>query len=769
MSKYIVAVLGCTVAAGLCAAPAVAQQTAPQPLPPVEVQQKKPKPVKRPAQNQVPAEAVQHERHEAEPSLAAAPAGSSTLTGEAIASQKPATNDTAQLLSGVPGVSLYQAGGVSSLPVIHGLSDDQLRVEVNGMLISAACPNHMNPAMSYIDPAAVAQVKVMAGITPVSAGGDSIGGTILVESAAPRFALGDGVITYGTASVFGRSNGDGISASGSVSAATNNINITYTGSWSRSGDYKDGNGSTVEATLYESENHMLSVAVRDNSNLLVIQGGVQHIPYEGFVNQYMDMTGNDAWFLNGHYEGRFDWGKLDLRAFFQDTRHEMNLTSEGDKQLYMNNFPMPMNTHGQNFGYAAKAEIPESPGDMLRVGNELHGFLLNDWWPPVLGSGPGMCCNTFWNINGGQRYDVGTFVEWEKKWDRQWTTLLGARNDVVWMDTGNVQGYSLANIFGNPSGYSVDAKAFNAQDRARTDVNFDATALTRYEPDSTATYEGGFSMKTRSPDLYQRYAWSTNGMAAMMNGAYGDGNYYVGNLDLKPETANTLSVTTGWHDSARQDWELKITPYYSYVDDYIDVNRCSIPNAGNAGNSTCNSVLASQAYKNNQSATAGYVELQFANHNAQIYGADISGRMTLLRSEDYGKLALLGVVGYVRGTNLDTGDNLYHMMPLNAKLTLEHKLGNWSNAAELQLVDAKTDVEQVRDELQTPGYALVNLRSSYQWGQVRFDAGVENLFNQQYYSPLGGDYLGDAAIGSKGPTPVAGMGRTVYAGITVKF
>ena len=119
-------------------------------------------------------------------------------------------------------------------------------------------------------------------------------------------------------------------------------------------------------------------------------------------------------------------------------------------------------------------------------------------------------------------------------------------------------------------------------------------------------------------------------------------------------------------------------------------------------------------------------------------------------SDDYGKLALAGVAGYVHSRNLDTGDNLYHMMPLNAKLALEHKLGNWSSVAELQLVDAKTDIEKVRNELQTPGYALVNLRSSYQWHQFRFDLGVENLFDQQYYSPLGGVYLGDGALVNPG-------------------
>ena len=32
----------------------------------------------------------------------------------------------------------------------------------------------------------------------------------------------------------------------------------------------------------------------------------------------------------------------------------------------------------------------------------------------------------------------------------------------------------------------------------------------------------------------------------------GDGNGYVGNLDLKPETAHTLSATFDWHDAAAE-------------------------------------------------------------------------------------------------------------------------------------------------------------------------------------------------------------------------
>ena len=115
--------------------------------------------------------------------------GSVTLDAADVLPLRAATSDTATLLRDVPGISFYGAGGVSSLPVIHGLGDDRLRIKVDGMDLVSACPNHMNPPLSYIDPTNVARAKVYAGVTPVSVGGDSIGGTIQVESAEPVFAL----------------------------------------------------------------------------------------------------------------------------------------------------------------------------------------------------------------------------------------------------------------------------------------------------------------------------------------------------------------------------------------------------------------------------------------------------------------------------------------------------------------------------------------------------------------------------------------------------
>lgn len=48
-------------------------------------------------------------------------------------------------------------------------------------------------------------------------------------------------------------------------------------------------------------------------------------------------------------------------------------------------------------------------------------------------------------------------------------------------------------------------------------------------------------------------------MAALMNNFVGDGNGYVGNVDLKPEVAHTISATGEWSDAPdeRQRWSLR--------------------------------------------------------------------------------------------------------------------------------------------------------------------------------------------------------------------
>ncbi|WP_428826286.1 TonB-dependent receptor plug domain-containing protein [Azonexus sp. IMCC34842] len=686
------------------------------------------------------------------------------INNRQIAPQRPATSDTASLLKDIPGVSIHGAGGVSGLPAIHGLADDRLRIKVDGMDLISACANHMNPALSYIDPSNVDSLKVYAGITPVSVGGDSIGGAIIVNSPAPRFAkAGEGLLTGGELGSFYRSNGDAWGVNASATIATENLSIRYSASTAQSDNYKSAKefkpgvlatgtskgsrwiaGDEVASTAYKTQNQQLGVAYRLDNHLFDLKLGYQHIPYQGFPNQHMDMTDNKSTQVNLGYTGQYAWGTLESRVYHERTRHKMDFAE--DKYFYT--LGMPMNTEGKNTGALVKAEINLSERDLLRVGSEYQRYRLDDWWPPV-GTG-GMSPNTFVNINNGQRDRFDLFGEWEGRWTPQWMTLIGVRGSQVTMDAGRVAGYKTTYDTSTPP---YNANTFNNRDRSRTDHNLDLTLLARYTPDASQTYEGGYSRKTRSPSLYERYTWSGNGMGMTMNNWVNDGNGYVGNVDLKPEVAHTVSVSADWHDAARTNWGVKLTPYYSLVDNYIDATQ-AIGKTWVAGQ---------------------FNYLTLANQDARLYGLDLSGFAALGRIDGIGGFTARGVIGYTHGKNRSTGNNLYNIMPLNARLALDHRLGNWTNTIEEVLVSAKDDVSAVRNEMKTAGYGLLNLRSSYEWKSLRFDIGLENALDKQYALPLGGAYTGQGrtmslnGAGAPYGVTVPGMGRSLYAGINIKF
>ena len=713
---------------------------------------------------------------------------SSTQSKAALAPKVAATSDTASLLSAVPGLSINGAGGVSGLPSIHGLADDRLRIQVDGMDLIASCPNHMNPALSYLDPSNVGLLKVYAGITPVSAGGDSIGGTIIAESRAPEFAApGQAAITKGELGAFYRSNNKASGANLSATYASDAFHIGYSASTSKADNYTAGAdfksydftgrvGHTlprneVGSSAYETRNQSLTLAFKNENHLLEARLGAQDMPEQLYPNQRMDLLKNNQHSVNLRYTGAFDWGMLQARAYQEDVDHFMDFGD--DKRFWYGTASggptalagtpcspmsaacaagMPMYTVGKTNGLSIKGELPLTPQDLLRVGAEVQTYRINDYWTP---SGAMMMPGTFLNIKDGERDRSAVFGEWEAQKGTQWMTLLGARVEQVKMNAGNVVGYAATNAMN--SFQTRDSSNFNALDHHATDNNVDLTALAKYTANANYDIEFGFAHKVRSPNVYERYTWSSWQMAALMNNFVGDGNGYIGNIDLKPEKAHTLSATFDWH-AADRNWGFKATPDYTKVQDYIDAIRCT--------RSACRTIPS------NATTTNQFVILEYANQSARLYGIDLSGYMPLA-STGAGDFSLKGLINYTKGENRDTGDDLYNIMPLNAKLVIGQKLAGWDNAVELIAVKGKDDGSEVRNEIKTPGYGVTNLRASYTWKQVRIDFGVENLFDKLYTLPQGGAYVGQGTTMSTNGVPwgigVPGMGRSIYTGFNLKF
>lgn len=695
---------------------------------------------------------------------------------------RPATSDAASLMRDVPGLSLNAAGGISSLPSMHGLADDRLRIRVDGMDLIASCPNHMNPPLSYVAPSNVGKIRVFAGIAPVSMGGDSIGGTISVETAAPEFATGEQErVSKGEIGAFYRGNNGAAGGNASATYATTAASIRYDGSWSQADNYTAGGDfktdtatgrpshtlplDEVGSSAYQTSNHALSLAVKRGTDQFELELGYQDMPEQRYPNQRMDLLDNEQKRVNLRWNGAFEWGGLKAQAYHEQVDHFMDFGP--DRRFWYGSLSqppaapevgtpcapigfmtcaagMPMYSEGDTTGASLKGEINLSPADLVRVGAEYQRYRLDDYWTA---SGGSMWPGTFLNVHNGQRDRMGLFAERETQVDARWLALVGVRYERVDSDADDVAGYKTTEPA--PGNQILDAAAFNALDRDRTDHNVDFTALARYQAGPTLDIEFGVARKVRSPNLYERYTWSSWTMAAIMNNLVGDGNGYVGDVGLEPETAYKLSASFDWHARDRR-WEIVATPFFSHVEDYIDAVP-SDPASFQPGQ---------------------FNVLQYANQSARLFGLDLSGKARLARNA-WGEWGLKGIVSYTDGENRDTGDALYNIMPLNGRFSLTQARGGWDNALEWVLVASKESGSEVRNEIQTPGYGLLNLRASHSWRRVRLDLGIENVFDKLHFLPTGGAYLGQGTTMQSNAIPwgiaVPGMGRSVYAGVTVAF
>ncbi len=690
-----------------------------------------------------------------------------------------ASVDTASLLRGIAGVHLNATGGLSSLPAIHGLADDRLRVKVNGMDLISSCPNHMNPPLSYMAPNDVGTLTVYTGLAPVSVGGDSLGGTIIAESLPPEFLTRAGAEFSGEVGGFYRSNNNARGANLKVSYLTGTTLLSYSGNWSKADNYtaadkfktQTASGrpghqialDEVGSSAYETQNHSLRLAWQLNQNNSIdARLNYQDMPQQLYPNQRMDLLDNEQINLNLAWHRETDWGQLTTRFYHEKVDHMMNFGA--DKQYWygsnaMMGMPcspmrfmgdpqgtcavgMPMYSESDNNGLTIKADYYLAANDVMRIGLELQQYVLDDYWTP---SGGGMGPGTFLNINDGQRDRIALYAEREHATSANWLLMYGLRYEKVAMQTDEVEGY--ANGASAPGMQMMQAAAFNSGSRSSTDHNVDVTLVARYQASEALNIEFGYAHKVRSANLYEKYTWSSWMMAAGMNNLVGDGNGYVGNAALEPEQAHTVSASITWQDT--QQNAITITNYYTYIDDYIDA------------------VAAGTQWMPER-----FNILRYANQSARIYGTDVSGTWHISHGKS-GHWQLDGNLSATSAENKDTGSGLYQVIPVQGSLRLSHQLDGWYSSLEWALASSKEKVSDIRNEIQTAGYGLLNLQVSHQWQSFRIDAGVENLLDKFYFNPTGGAYTGQGMTMSLNGIPygiaVPGMGRAVYAGVQWQF
>jgi iron complex outermembrane receptor protein len=631
------------------------------------------------------------------------------------AQARSGAQDSAALLAETPGAAVIRNGPQTGIVQLRGLSGDRVKVSVDGMSITPACPNHMDPPLHYAAPSSVNALAVMAGVTPVSHGGDSIAGTVLVEPKPLRFATNDQTLWFGEAGAAFRSGNDGYGVNGVAGAASQRVSAAYEGSWQTADDLRFPGGRVAD-TGFETQQHGVRSGYRTETGLWSLDAGLTRTRDAGTPALPMDMIEDDSYRIGLRHTGSYAFGELEGRFYFHSIEHLMDNYSL--RPLAAGTMPMRSPAESDDLGFNLGATLPRDL-HTFRIGG---GFHENQFDASQQNVTSGARQDT---LNEATRTRIGTHLEWQGDWSGRWTTLVGVRNDTVLSDAADVALWFPAS--------AADRAAFNARDHDFTDVNWDVTAAVRFTPNESSHYELAFARKNRAPSLLERYLWTPLSASA----GQADGRTYLGNLDLDSETSHQFAATADWHGGR---WQFKVTPFYNFVSDYIQ------------GAPTSRIVN-------------GQPVLQFQNvDRADLYGVDSAARVEL--SEQF---ALRGTLSHVRGINRDNNDNLYRIAPLHGTVALDHKWRAWQSTAEVVWADAQNEVAAYNGELTTPGYALLNLRTAYTFRErLTVAVGIENLFDEFYAGHLSGinRVLGsDVTVGERIP----GAGRFVSVTVSCRF
>ncbi len=662
--------------------------------------------------------------------------------------------DTASLLKRVPGANVNRNGPLTGIASYRGMFGNRINISIDGANMKEVGPNSMDPPLSHIPAPLTGKLTVYRGIAPVSSGIETFGGSMHAESKKGRFAEGDGIETSGTASMGYGSVEDGHYGALLGAVANKNHKLYLSGSKEQGRDYKIRNNQKQKNTRYDREAFTTGY-------------GYQREGHEFGINYSNNNTGNTGtpalpmdieYVRGGLYDANYSWDigngyKLKTNIFYQKMRHLMSnsiMRAGGTAEVdAINNrtlveaggvdlaIDLPLFDGVLTVGINGDQSNHDAQAEMTDTSSRNNPFITNGMQMAASGNTAEV---NFFNDVERDRYSF--FTEWTGEVAENLSLDFGARYVHTWSNAGMVSGgMNMRDRNGNFTTGMTDRNNFNAADRIRTFNEVDLAAVLRYSVSSDLDVEVGFGRKNRAPTYQELYLWTKNKAV----GGFADGNTYLGNLDLKLETAYQFEFGLDWHtDNAY------VAPrfFYHYVEDYIQ----GIDTAASDASTSINMM-----------GIASGADLQWSNIDAQLFGIDLEAGYTFTDN-----LRLDAGLNYVRGkrVNAPTGDrDLYRIAPLNGRAQVTYEQSGWMGAVEGVFYADQGDVAGYNGEQKTKGYMLLNLRGKYEpYHGVVIGTGIENVLDSKHFDHLGGYVNHNRANGR-----VAMPGRNIYATLSYNW
>jgi len=604
--------------------------------------------------------------------------------------------DIGEALKQIDGIDIVRKGAIANDVVLRGFQRDNLNVLVDGVRLYGGCPNRMDSPAFHFDFAEVEQISIIKGPYDLSNPG-SMAGLIDVQtrSAAPG-PHADVNLTYGS--------WDMINASGTASYGGDRADGLLGYAYKYSDPPKSGDGKRI-------------------TEIYPVGSPNAYRPKEVDSRAYEI---NTVWFKGGYAPA--GGGKLDLSYSYQDAdhvlypyllmdadydrTHRVNLTYTQENltpllnqlkvQAYWNqvehlmddslrnsSLPTMMITRDYSMETDAYSRVM---GAKLQTGWNLGGGELRtglDYYDRTWNATNRLAAymyNTQPMIPDVQTDNVGAFAEYSHPLAEKLTLKGGVRGDWTDSEARSLSAERLALLY-RPY-WGSDAK--DNSDFFALSGNMQLT----WTPQQEWELFFGLGSGVRAPDPQELFM----GLQRPMN------SNWVGNPGLDPTRSNQADVGVKY---ATDRYYVHGSLFYSRLDDYITVVDLPSPSA---------TLLKARS---------------FANAKAEMWGGELGSQVSLPAD-----LYLLLSLSYTEGENRDTDEPLAEIPPLQGTLGLRYDVGSWFLELSEQFADRQDRVDETLSESETAGWAVTDLKGGVILGDWSVYAGLNNLFDKEYYSHL---------------------------------
>ncbi len=650
--------------------------------------------------------------------------------------------DTGQLLRRMPGANVNKNGELTGIAQYRGMSGNRMNVSINDAHISSGGPNAMDAPLHYAPVALLESLTINRGITPVSAGQETIGGNVEAETYQGDFTASRDFELQSRAYFGAQSVSEGMVASGFFAMANRN-NILRTFLMKEKADDSDFGNGEITPSEYDRERFDLGYSHTRGDHTFTADYARNETGDAGTAALPMDIQSVDSDLFNGRYEWDGSGLRVEAKLGFNDIEHWMtNFHLRRPPQGENGNDPMRYRQTfavGESVDASVQFEQDTGPG-LLRYGIDAH---LAEHSAVI--SNPN--ANAFFidNFNDVQRDIIGAYGELDTELNNRVDLLAGIRFNRVKMSAGEVSANLNPMNAGGGMPVMMDnmaamlASQFNNADRSQHDNNVDWFARASLNTRSNIIWYLGAARKTRSPSYQERYLWipmeSTGGLA--------DGKTYTGNPELDPEVSHEVELG---FDMDAGNWSVYPRLYYKTVDDFIQGTPATNQTALNFAGMMANMGMGDPE------------PLQFSNVEARFHGLDIESSYRINNQWN-----LRAIANLVRGERRDIDDNLYRVAPDNVTLALDYSGDGWMGTVESVHYARQDRVASTHLETETAGYSLINVSGRRIFSSnLEVVVGLNNLFDKAHKDHLAGynrAYNPDLAMRERLP----GLGRNLYA------